>query len=198
MCSSPERFESSTRPDEPRLRCVQLFHSSAHAKLEDESSKVEYLRRDHEYRHPSKAPEDWLPLAVAELGVDSMEEVKVGSKWLVPAQVVVANVYLRKDLREALYRHISVVGHDQLATGTKLVQPPLEGSSSYTVRGNNSRALSLEPRVDCARSTRDVGSLLGSRVGGMAKTPLVLVRSLSHASGRTRSSPTMARFVPKS
>jgi len=140
---------------------VTSLHPSAQAELEHDSSKVEHLRRDHEYGHPSKAGEDFLPLAVGELGVDSMEEVNVGHKRFVTAQVVVANDYFREGLDEALYGRLSIVGHDELAAWTKLVQPPLEAGSPHTVGGDDFRALSLKPSVDCARSTGDISTLLG-------------------------------------
>jgi hypothetical protein len=101
-----------------------------------------------------------LPLAVAELGVDSMEEVNVGAKRLVTVEVVIANVYFREDLSEALDSRLSVVGHDELAAWAKLVQPPLEGTSPHTVGGDDFRALSLEPSVDCPSSTRDIRTVL--------------------------------------
>jgi len=100
---------------------VTSFHPSAQGELEQESSNVEHLRCDHEYGHPSKAGEDCLPLAVAELGVDSMEKVNVGGKRLITAEVVIANVYFREDLSEALDSRLSVVGHDELAAWAKLV-----------------------------------------------------------------------------
>jgi hypothetical protein len=100
---------------------VTRLHPSAQAELEQNSSKVEHLRRDHEYGHPSKTGEDFLPLAVAELGVNSMEEVNLGRERFVTEQVVVANDYFREGLDEALYGRLSIVGDDELAARTKLV-----------------------------------------------------------------------------
>jgi hypothetical protein len=100
---------------------VSQLHPSAQAELEEKSSKVEHLRGDHEYGHPSKAGEDFLPLAVAELRVNSMEEVNVGRKRVVTTQVVEANVDFRESLGEALYRRLTIVSHDELAAWTKLV-----------------------------------------------------------------------------
>jgi hypothetical protein len=158
---SPERLESCARPDEPGLGRLTSLHPSAQAELEQDSSKVKHLRSDDEYGDTSKASEDFSPVSVAELGVDSMEEVNVGRKRLVTAQVVVANDYFREDLDEALYGRLSIVGHDELAAWTKLVQPPLEARSPHTVGRNDLRAMGLEPRVDCPRSTRDICTLLG-------------------------------------
>jgi hypothetical protein len=161
VCVSPERLESCACPDEPCFGRVTSFHPSTQWEFEYEASNVEHLRCDHEYGHPSKASEDCLPLAVVELRIDSMEKMNVGGKRLITAEVVVANVYFREDLSEALDSRLSVVGHDELAAWAKLVQPPLEARSPHTVGGDDFRALSLEPRVDCPSSTRDVRTLLG-------------------------------------
>jgi hypothetical protein len=158
---SPERLESCARPDEASLGRVTLFHPSARTELNQESSQVEHLRGDQENGHLRKAGEDLSPLAVAQLRVDSMEEVTVGRKGLVTAQIVVPNVDFREGPGEALDGRLSIVGHNELAAWTQLVQPPLEAGSPYTVGGDDFRALSLEPRVDCPSSTRDVRTLLG-------------------------------------
>jgi len=161
VCRSPERLESRPGPDEPCLGRLTLLQPSADSKLEQESSNIEYLRRNHQDGYPSKAGEDVSPLAVAELGVDSMEEVHVGHEWFVPAQIVIANVDFREDLGKALQGRLPVVGDDQPASRAKLVQPPLEGCSAHTVGGNHSSILSLEPRVYRVRPARDVSSTLG-------------------------------------
>jgi hypothetical protein len=161
VCVSPERLESCACPDEPCFGRVTSFHPSTQWEFEYEASNVEHLRCDHEYGHPSKAGEDCSPLVVVELGVDSMEEVNVGGKRLIAAEVVIANVYFRENLSEALDSRLSVVGHDELAAWTQLVQPPLEAGSSHTVGGDDFRALALEPRIDCARSIGDISTLLG-------------------------------------
>jgi hypothetical protein len=140
---------------------VTSFHAPPPAELEQDLSNVEHLRRDDEYRHSSKAGEDFLPFAVVELGVNSMEEMHVGHERFVAAQVVVANDYFREHLDEALDGRLSIVGHDELALWTKLVQPPLEGGTTHAVGSNDSRVSSLKPLIDCPGSTGNVGSALG-------------------------------------
>lgn len=161
MCRSPERLESCARSDEPGLGRATSSHAPSRAELEQDSSEVEHLRRDNEYGHSSKAGEDLVPLAVAELRVDSVKEVDVGREGFVTAQVVVANDNFRERLDKALYGPLSIVGDHERALWMKVVQPPLERGSAYAIGRDNVRASCLEPRVDCARSAGYVRSSFG-------------------------------------
>jgi hypothetical protein len=185
----PQRLERRARSDEARSACAADAQNGPTEHFPYEFLRGENLGRNDEDADCPETTQELAPLAIAELRVDSVEEVDIGRERPVSSEVMVRRVGLGEDRGEALDGRGAVVGRNELAMGPELVQMPFKRCASYAIRGDNASAFRLEPDIDrtCARGN------LGPPPGRVNE--LHACRGQCEDSARLRSQPVPRRRI---
>src|ERR671923_69726 len=139
---SPQRPEAGAI-SQP-ARSTRRAASEACSNFVEQGSGAEDLRCDEQHAGVGKAAEDGPPLLVVELGVDTMEEVKLRFERRIRQKVVCPNLHPLKILGEAGHGLGRVLRHNELPGGSEPVEPELESCSANSVGGHTHDAELVE------------------------------------------------------